>query len=100
MDLGKPTHAVGGIVTDATLIDADVLSGNVIPSRVEAKVTRLIAQVECLRAEVKQLSDLKRAIVAVLVRWGIRGFIIRMVCITIALELIFVALPWGWHRWA
>lgn len=47
------------------------------------------------------IEDLKRELLAILTRWGIKGLAIRLgILLLLLLELIFVALPWAWHRWA
>lgn len=46
------------------------------------------------------IEDLKRELLAILTRWGIKGLAIRLGILLLLLELIFVALPWAWHRWA
>ena len=35
-----------------------------------------------------------------ILKWGIRGLIIRLVAVIIVLELVFVVLPWAWRRFA
>lgn len=40
------------------------------------------------------IEEFRRSVIAVLERWGVFGFIVRMLLVAIAVEIVFVLIPW------